>query len=326
MKTLVLSAMLSLTLGGSAMANHVVDDSYTIARRFAGYRTEYPGIALPVIAPRTGQTMAFDLVYKTIGDRDLHIDIFSPAPRTSIGQGLVLVHGGAWRSGGKAHFYALANLLAQRGLTVFLPEFRLAPEKPFPAGMDDIADALTWAQHEAPRYTLRADRIAVGGASSGGQMAALLAYRRAADAGANTAPPPKLPPNALIDMDGVLDATSPLALQYEDAAKQDSPLAQWLGGAFAQRPDVWRDASAARHAGPASPPTLIISSGTPRFTAGRERVTAILQRHHIRTATYIYPRAPHDFWLFQPYLDQAVVQISAFLASVDDDRPRKPRT
>lgn len=322
MKTWVLSAMLSLALSGAAMANHVVDDSYTIARRFAGYRSQYPGIALPVIAPRTGQTLAFDLVYKTIGDRDLHIDVFSPAPRRRRDQGLVLVHGGAWRSGSKAHFYALANLLAQRGFTVFLPEFRLAPENVFPAGMDDIADALTWAQREAPRYMLHPDRIAIGGASSGGQMASLLAYRRPSDAGGTTV----LPPNALIDMDGVLDATSPLALQYEDAAKQDSPLAQWLGGSFEQRPDAWRDASAASHAGPASPPTLILSSGTPRFTAGRERVTAILQRHGIRTATYIYPRAPHDFWLFQPYVDQAVVQITAFLTSVDADRTRKPRT
>lgn len=322
MKTLVLSAVLSLSLGGAAIANHVVDDSYTIARRFAGYRTQYPGIALPVIAPRTGQTLAFDLVYKTIGDRDLHIDVFSPAPRNSVGQGLVLVHGGAWRSGGKAHFYALANLLAQRGFTVFLPEFRLAPEQPFPAGMDDIADALTWAQRESPHYKLRAERIAIGGASSGGQMAALLAYRRASDAGGKTV----LPPNALIDMDGVLDTTSPLALQYEDAAKEDSPLAQWLGGSFEQLPDAWRDAGAASHAGPASPPTLILSSGAPRFTAGRERVSAILQRNGIRTSTYIYPRAPHDFWLFQPYLDQAVVQIAAFLTSVDADRKRKPGT
>ncbi len=322
MRTLVLSAILSLGLGGSAMANHVVDDSYTIARRFEGYRTQYPSIALPVIAPQTGQTLAFDLVYTTIGDRDLHMDVFSPAPRKSVGQGLVLVHGGAWRAGSKAHFYALANLLAQRGFTVFLPEFRLTPEKPFPAGMDDIADALTWAQREAPRYELRPERIAIGGASSGGQMASLLAYRRAAGAGGKTV----LPPNALIDMDGVLDATSPLALQYEDAAKQDSPFARWIGGSFEQVPDAWREASAASYAGPASPPTLILSSGIPRFTAGRQRVTAVLQRNGIRTSTYIYPRAPHDFWLFQPYLDQAVVQITAFLTAVDADLKRKPRT
>lgn len=310
-----------LCIAAPAGANHVVDDSYTVARRFADYRSLYPGIALPVIAPQTGQTLAFDLVYKTVGERDLHVDVFSPAPQRSVGQGLVLVHGGAWRSGSKAHFYALANLLAQRGFTIFLPEYRLAPEQPYPAGMEDIADAMAWAQHQAPRYRLRADRIAVGGASSGGQMASLFAYGGAARADGTA----RVPPNALIDLDGVLDATSPLALQYENAAGQASPLAQWLGGSFEQVPDVWRAASAASHVGASSPPTLIVSSGTPRFTAGHERVLSVLRRNGIRTATYTYTNAPHDFWLFDPYLKQAVSAITAFLRSVDADRAHKAR-
>jgi acetyl esterase len=321
MKAAKVFAALALGIACPAHADHVVDDSYTVARRFEGYRTQYPGIAMPVIAPRTGQTIAYDVTYKTLGTRDLHIDVFAPPPRRQARQGLVLVHGGAWRSGSKAHFYALANLLAQRGFTVFLPEYRLAPEAPYPAGMDDIADAFGWAQRQAPRFGLSAGRIAIGGASSGGQMASLFAYRPATGTGR-----PVLPPNALIDLDGVLDAASPLALQYENAAGPQSPLAQWLGGSFEQIPDRWRNASAASHAGAASPPTLIVSSGTPRFTAGRERVTAALTRNGIRVATYTYPRAPHDFWLFEPYLDQAVAQITMFLHTVDADAAhRKPR-
>lgn len=302
-----------------AAADHVIDDSYSIARRFEGYKAQYPGIALPQVRPHTGQTMAFDLVYKTIGDRDLHIDVFGPAPARSVRQGIVLVHGGAWRSGSKSHFYALADRLAQRGYTVFLPEFRLTPEQPYPAGMQDIGDALLWVQRHAADYGLRAHRIAIGGASSGGQMASLLAYRGVSDGRGGKAPPP----NALIDLDGVLDATSPLALQYENAAGAQSPLAQWLGGSFEQVPDRWRDASAATHVGPDAPPTLIVSSGTPRFTAGWERVSSALHRHGIRTALYVYPRAPHDFWLFDPYLTEAVSQITTFLIAVDADARRK---
>ncbi|GAA0661342.1 acetyl esterase/lipase [Sphingomonas insulae] len=315
MKTPALLAALVVSIACPAHADHVVDDSYTVARRFEGYRTQYPGIAMPVIAPRTGQTIAYDLIYKSLGSRDLHIDVFAPPLKHRARQGLVLVHGGAWRSGSKAHFYALANLLAQRGFTIFLPEYRLTPEEPYPAGMDDIADALAWAQRQAKRYGLDADSIAIGGASSGGQMASLLAYHRTATAGR-----PFVPPNALIDLDGVLDATTPLALQYENAAGPQSPLAQWLGGSFEQIPGRWRDASAASHVGPASPPTLIVSSGAPRFTAGRDRVVAVLQRHGIKTTTYSYPRAPHDFWLFEPYLDEAVAQITTFLHTVDVGR------
>jgi len=318
-KNLKMIAALLLSVASPAVANRVIDDSYSVARRFEGYRSQYPGISLPLIAPQTGQTLAFDLVYKTVGERDLHMDVFSPAPRRNVRQGLVLVHGGAWRSGTKAHFYALANLLAQRGFTIFLPEYRLAVEQPYPAGMDDVADAVAWAKHEAPRYGVRADRIAVGGASSGGQMASLLAYRAASSANGSARPPV----NALIDMDGVLDASSPLALQYENAAGPKSPLARWLGGSFEQVPEVWRAASAASYIGPASPPTLIISSGAPRFTAGRERVTSVLRRNGVRTSTYIYTNAPHDFWLFDPYLKQAVTQITTFLRAVDADQAHR---
>lgn len=320
-KNLKMIAALLLSVAGPAVANRAIDDSYTVARRFEGYRSQYPGISLPVIAPQTGQTLAFDLVYKTVGDRDLHIDVFGPARRRNIGQGLVLVHGGAWRSGSKAHFYALANLLAQRGFTIFLPEYRLTPEKPYPAGMDDIADAMAWVQQHAPRYGLRADRIAIGGASSGGQMASLLAYGGASPASSAA----RLSPNALIDLDGVLDATNPLALQYENAAGPASPLAQWLGGSFEQAPGLWRAASAASHVGASSPPTLIISSGAPRFTAGLERVLSVLHRNGTRTSTYTYTKAPHDFWLFDPYLNQAVSLITTFLRAVDADQAHKAK-
>ncbi|WP_442678590.1 alpha/beta hydrolase [Sphingomonas sp. ASY06-1R] len=298
-------------------ATHPVDDSYTIARRFDGYRQEYPGISWPAVAPRTGQIIAFDLAYKSIGDRDLHIDVFAPPPQRRRNQGLLLVHGGAWRSGSKAHFYALANLLSQRGYTVLLPEYRLAPEAPYPAGMEDIRDALAWAQDHAATYHLTADHIAVGGASSGGQMAALLAYRGTPDRDPQ--------PNALIDLDGVLDATSPLALQYENAAGPESPLARWLGGSFEQMPARWREASAALHVGPGAPPTLIVSSGTPRFTAGREHVLSVLQRNGIKNRVYTYARAPHDFWLFQPFLSVAVDQIDTFLRAIDADQAERTR-
>ncbi|GAA4038118.1 hypothetical protein GCM10022281_18560 [Sphingomonas rosea] len=273
-----------------------------------------------MFAPNSGQRIDFDLAYKTAGERDLHLDIFRPAPALNRGQGLLLVHGGAWRSGSKAHFYALANRLARRGYTVFLPEYRLAPEAPYPAGMRDVADALAWAQGNAKHYGLKPSRIAIGGASSGGQMAALLAYRGTDAYGAG-----KAVPNALVDLDGVLDMTTPFALGFENAAGPASPFAQWLGGSFEQVPQRWREASAATYVGAASPPTLVIASSAPRFTAGREAVLAALKAKGIRTDSYTFARSPHDLWLFEPYLGVAVERIDRFLRAVAADEARKGR-
>lgn len=302
-------------MAAAPVAARPVDDSYTIASRFERYRSQYPGIAWPVVAPHAGQEMLFDRAYKKLDDRDLHMDIFRPAKAQSRHQGLVLVHGGAWRSGGKAHFYALANRLAGRGYTVFLPEYRLSPEAAYPAGVVDLGDAMVWAKTHAADFDLSADRIALGGASSGGQMAALVAYSDSAGL-FRSHPEDDRRANALIDMDGVLDFTTPLALQFENAAGDTSSAAKWLGGSWDHVPDRWREASAATWVGPQSPPTLIVSSGNAHFTAGKDAVVATLTRHHIPVRWYALTNAPHDIWLFDPWLGTVVDQIDSFLRSL----------
>lgn len=310
----VASAVLGLSVAASALAADLipVDDSYTISQRYARYKDQYAGISWPVSEFQSGQTVLFDRLYKTVGERELHVDVFLPLAERRTGQGIVLVHGGGWRSGGKSHFYALANRLAQRGYAVFLPEFRLSPEAPYPAGLIDVNDAIVWAKSQAADFGFDRDKLAIGGASSGGQMAALLAYTADTPLFKST-PTDDTKVSALIDIDGVLDFTTPLALQFENAAGDKSAAGLWLGGAMERVPDRWREASAAQHAGPQSPPTLVISSGIPRFTAGREIVETKLKAQGIRYRYARFENAPHDIWLFDPWFSQIVDQIDGFL-------------
>jgi acetyl esterase/lipase len=317
MTILLRCAALACLLLAAPLAARPVDDSYTIASRFERYRSLYPGIAWPAVTPVPGETMLFDRAYKTLPDRALHLDIFRPAPDHARDQGLVLVHGGAWRSGSKAHFYALADRLAQRGYTVFLPEYRLSPEAPFPAGLLDVSDAMVWVKAHAAEFGLTAGHIALGGASSGGQMAALVAYSDAAGM-FRSRPDDDRHANALIDIDGVLDFTTPLALQFENANGAQSSAAKWLGGPYEQSPQRWKEASAASYAGPRSPPTLIISSGNAHFTAGKDQVLTTLQANHIPARWYAFEKAPHDVWLFEPWLPTVVDQIDNFLKSLPE--------
>ncbi|WP_443749634.1 alpha/beta fold hydrolase [Asticcacaulis solisilvae] len=313
---LTLALALALTALGacnSAPAGlRAVDDSYTISQRWAGYKDHYPGIALPVSTFQAGQQVLFDRRYKTIGARELRIDIFLPPPGIAKHQGIVLVHGGAWRSGSKSHFYALANLLAQRGYAVFLPEYRLAPEARYPAGLVDVDDAIVWVKSHADEFGIPKDKLALGGASSGGQMASLLAYS-APEALYKSSPADDTSVNALVDLDGVLDFTTPMALHYENAAGPKSPAAQWLGGSYEQAPRLWKQASAVTHISQAAPPTLILSSGLVRFTAGSDEVRDALARSGTRYEFFAFQNAPHDIWLFEPWLSQIVDRVDAFL-------------
>jgi pectinesterase len=290
-----------------------VDDSYTVSQRYYAYREQYPQIRWPTLVFQSGQQVLFDRLYKKLGDRELHIDVFLPRAARATHRAILLVHGGGWRSGNKSNFYAMANLLAQRGYAVFLPEFRLSPEAAYPAGLVDINDAIVWVKGQAKTFDIDPGQVAIGGESTGGHMAALVAYTADRDL-FKARPTDDTRVSALVDLDGVLDLTAPLALKYENAAGNASPAALWLGGSMEQAAEKWREASAVHYAGKKSPPTLVIASGEPRFTAGRDEVAQTLHRQGIRCQYAAFAGTPHAFWLFDPYVGQVVDRIDAFLS------------
>ncbi len=68
-----------------------------------------------------------------------------------------------------------SRFAADLGILVVSVDYRLAPEDPFPAGLDDCYDVLTWIHDHASDLGVDVDRIAVGGDSAGGGLAACLA-------------------------------------------------------------------------------------------------------------------------------------------------------
>ncbi|MDN4174649.1 alpha/beta hydrolase [Nocardioides sp. SOB77] len=91
---------------------------------------------------------------------------------------LVWIHGGGTIMGTAAQDDRLCSELARDvGVVVVSVEYRLAPEHPFPAPLDDCAAALAWLHEHAVELGVDPERIAVGGASAGGLLAASLAQR-----------------------------------------------------------------------------------------------------------------------------------------------------
>ena len=97
---------------------------------------------------------------------------------------LVYFHGGAWIYGDLESHDALCRFLAEEAqVRVIAVDYRLAPEAPFPAAFDDSWAAWKWTTAHAQGLGIDVDRIAVGGDSAGGNLAAIVAQHAVADDG-----------------------------------------------------------------------------------------------------------------------------------------------
>lgn len=96
---------------------------------------------------------------------------------------LVFYHGGGWVIGDLDTHDVVCRTLANEGqCAVVSVDYRMGPEHKFPAAVDDAFAALKWVAHEAAHLHVDATRIAVGGDSAGGNLAAVAALM-ARDAG-----------------------------------------------------------------------------------------------------------------------------------------------
>jgi acetyl esterase len=90
--------------------------------------------------------------------------------------GLVFFHGGGWVIGDLDTHDVVCRKLADEGqLIVISVDYRLAPEHKFPAAVDDAIAATTWIAGHAKELGIDASRLAVGGDSAGGNLAAVVA-------------------------------------------------------------------------------------------------------------------------------------------------------
>ncbi len=108
---------------------------------------------------------------------DIPARIYRPAG-TETAPVLVWYHGGGWVIGDVETSDATARKLCQRAEVVVVSvDYRLAPEHPFPAASDDAWAALTWVATTIGEHGGDPTRLAVGGDSAGGNLAALVAVR-----------------------------------------------------------------------------------------------------------------------------------------------------
>jgi acetyl esterase/lipase len=115
---------------------------------------------------------------RTIGDPGIRVLITTPDGHRTKRPAVLSLHGGGMIVGSPQLEQRTQGRLARDlGAVVVAPDYRLAPENPFPAALDDGMTTLAWMREHADELGIDADRIAVTGISAGGGLAAAIAQR-----------------------------------------------------------------------------------------------------------------------------------------------------
>ncbi len=293
------------------------DDSFTVQSAAAKVLREYPEASAVVAAPTDTIVVHRDLVYASYGTRKLHLDIFRHRTITGSLPAILFIHGGGWSSGDRSMEEPLAQRLAGKGFVTATVEYRLSPEARFPAAVLDLKSAVRWLRARAAVYGIDTARIGVCGGSAGGHLAAFLGATngdRTYDAGDDLEHSSEV--QAVVDIDGPLDLT-----RREESAKDTDPQKpsagrRWIGYSYAERPDLWREASPLFHAGAKNPPIAFMNSSLERFHVGRDEMIGILTPNGIPSEVHTIPGTPHPFWLFHPWFEQTAIHVERFFARV----------
>ena len=108
----------------------------------------------------------------------LALRFYTPRGLSGRSPALVFLHGGGWIYGSLETHDATCRFLAEEAqVRVIAVDYRLAPEAPFPAAVDDALAAWTWIAGHAAGLGIDPGRIAVGGDSAGGNLAAVVAQQ-----------------------------------------------------------------------------------------------------------------------------------------------------
>jgi acetyl esterase len=233
----------------------------------------------------------------------LPLRLYRPAAAGGPVPVLVYFHGGGWTIGDlDTHDVLCRQLCAGAGIAVLAVDYRLAPEHRFPAAAEDALAATRWVRQQAGALGLDPARVAVGGDSAGGNLAAAVALQMR-DAG-----DPALAFQLLI-----YPATDQRALAASHAANAQGYLLTadsiaYYRGHYLPDPAQWTDPRAspllaADHG--RLPPALVLTAGfDPLRDEGRQYADA-LSAAGSRAQYVCFERQIHGFITMSRVIDEA---------------------
>lgn len=223
------------------------------------------------------------------------VRIFRPRGLASPAPALVYFHGGGWVFGDLDSHDGVCRVLADEASAVVIAvDYRLAPEHRFPAAVDDALAAFRWVVTNANALGLDRARIAVGGDSAGGNLAAVVSQ-------ACRAQPERGAPCFQLLVYPATDMTcsQPSHRTCADAPILDASTIRWFRSHYAPDERLWRDERVspllARDL-TGLPPALVLTAGFDPLRDEGQAYAARLSEAGVTTRHHCLTSMPHGFW------------------------------
>lgn len=255
-----------------------------------------------------------NIVYTRVGERKIELDLCVPKGKGPF-PGILLIHGGGWKSGTKARFSALGLQLAERGYVVTSINYRLSVEARFPAAIHDCKAAVRWMRANAGKIKLDKTYIACVGGSAGGHLAALMATSGGIGAVEGTGGNPKESSTvqAAVVFAGPMNNFDKYA--GKSRAEHNENALLFFGGTCDENPEIYKLGSPITHVGPNTPPILFIDSEfdhpPDRYATMRKKMDAL----GIRNDFLLVKGGKHGCWNRSPWQEQYVGASAEFIKS-----------
>lgn len=198
---------------------------------------------------RTADLVGVEVEQREVGA--ITVRIYRGGPPQS--PAVIYCHSGAFVLGNLDTDHRQCIELARRGrVTVLSVDYRLAPEEPYPAALDDAAAILEWAVRSAAELGIDASALAVAGSSAGAALAARLAQRSAE----GNAPPIMF---QLLHQPVLDDRPTPSKEEFTATPGFDAEAVQWMWRHYGAGASVPHDAVPARAGELSSLPATLIT-------------------------------------------------------------------
>lgn len=148
------------------------------AETLTALRAQIHGLAHQQVATASSNNVLISEHFVPTADAShaVRVIVYMPASPQKLSPAYLHFHGGGFVMGTPEMRHASSIVLAAAlGCVIVSVDYRLAPENPFPAGIEDGYTALTWLYTNASGLGIDPQRIAIGGESAGGGLAAALA-------------------------------------------------------------------------------------------------------------------------------------------------------